>query len=487
MADDFRTSTRSNEADDLAHAREGQHAPMQTTNPTAPLDIRRLNDEFTGRVIAPADADYDELRAVMAGGIDRRPAAIVRVADARDVARAIALAREMGLELAVRSGGHSGAGHGTTDGGLVIDLRDLDALEIDAAGRTAWAGAGLTAGAYTAAAAEHGLATGFGDTGSVGLGGLVTGGGMGYLSRKHGLTIDNLLAAEVVTADGRILETDADRHPDLFWAIRGGGGNVGVATRFRLRLHPIDGFVGGMLVLPATPEVVAGFIAAAEAAPEEVSTIANVMPAPPMPFLPEERHGELVVLAMLAHAGPADAADAALAPFRALAEPYADLMRPMGYPEMFPPEDPDYHPTAVATTMFIDHVGLAEAETIVERLQASDAAMRVAQLRVLGGAVARVSAEATAYAHRSSRILVNLAAFYEGEEERGERQAWVDDFATRLDQGDPGAYVNFLGDEGGERVRAAYPAATYERLAAVKRRYDPDNLFRLNQNVPPAG
>ncbi len=459
---------------------------MQITHTTAPFDITRLRDEFSGRVIGPVDAGYDDLRAVMAGGIDRRPALIVRVADARDVAGAIALARDTGLELAVRSGGHSGAGHGTTEGGIVIDLRDLDALDIDVASRTAWAGAGLTAGAYTAAAAAHGLATGFGDTGSVGLGGLITGGGMGYLSRKHGLTIDNLLAAEVVIADGRVLEVDAERHPDLFWAIRGGGGNVGVVTRFRVRLHPIDGFVGGMLVLPATPDVIAGFIAAAEAAPDEVSTIANVMPAPPMPFLPEERHGELVVLGMLAHAGDPDAADAALAPFRALAEPYADLVKPMGYPEMFPPDDPDYHPTAVATTMFMDHVGLAEAETIVELLLASDAEMRVAQLRVLGGAVARVPADATAYAHRSSRILVNLAAFFEGDEERRQRQAWVDDFAARLDQGDPGAYVNFIGDEDAERVRAAYPAATYERLAAVKRRYDPDNLFRLNQNVLPA-
>jgi FAD/FMN-containing dehydrogenase len=459
---------------------------MQTTNISTPLEAAQLNDEFDGRVIGPADADYDALRAVMAGGIDRRPAAIVRVANARDLARAIALARELGLELAVRSGGHSGAGHGATEGGLVIDLRDLDELDIDVAGRTAWAGSGLTAGAYTAAAAEHGLATGFGDTGSVGLGGLITGGGIGYLSRKHGLTIDNLLAAEVVTADGRILDVDADRHPDLFWAIRGGGGNMGVVTRFRLRLHPIEGFVGGMLILPATPDVIAGFIAAAESAPDELSTIANVMPAPPMPFLAEEHHGRLVVLGMVAHAGSPDAADAAIAPFRALAEPYADLVRPMAYPEMFPPDDPDYHPTAVATTMFVDRIGLAEAKTIVERLGASDAEMRVAQLRVLGGAMARVPADATAYAHRSSRILVNLAAFYEGEEERGGREAWVADFAARLDQGDPGAYVNFIGDEGSQRVRAAYPAATYERLAEVKRRYDPQNLFRLNQNVPPA-
>jgi FAD/FMN-containing dehydrogenase len=451
-----------------------------------PFALAGVRERFTGRVVGPQDADYDSLRAVTTGGIDRHPAAIVRVADARDVAGAVALAQELGLELAVRSGGHSGAGHGTTDGGLVIDLRDLKQLDIDVEARTAWAGSGLTAGEYSTAAAEHRLATGFGDTGSVGLGGLITGGGMGYLSRKYGLTIDNLLAAEVVTADGRVREVDAGREPDLFWAIRGGGGNFGVVTRFQLRLQPMAEFSGGMLVLPATPETVAGFVAAAEAAPEEVGTIANVMPAPPMPFLPEALHGKLVILGMMAHAGPAAAADVAFAPFRALATPYADMLRPMAYPEMFPPDDSDYHPTAVARTMFVDRIGPAEAEMIVERLGASDASMRVAQLRVLGGAVARVPADATAYAHRSSRILVNLAAFYEAEEERRARKAWVDDFADRLKQGDDGAYVNFVGDEGEEGVRAAYPAATHARLAEIKRRYDPDNLFHLNQNIRPA-
>jgi FAD/FMN-containing dehydrogenase len=450
------------------------------------LDTQSLRDRFTGRVILPGDPDYDALRAVAAGGIDLRPAVIVRVADAADVATAIAAARELDLELAVRSGGHSGAAHGTTEGGLVIDLRELNGLEIDPEARTAWAGSGLTAGEYTVAAAQQGLATGFGDTGSVGLGGLITGGGIGYLSRRHGLTIDSLLAAEIVTADGQVLRADEERHPDLFWAIRGGGGNVGVVTRFKLRLHPLDGIVGGMLVLPATPEVVAGFIAAADAAPEELSTIANVMPAPPMPFLAEEHHGRLIVMAMMAWSGdPADA-DAVYAPFRALAEPYADMLRPMPYPEMFPPADPDYHPTAVAWTMFVDRIGLDEARTIVERLTASDATMRVAQLRVLGGAVARVPSEATAYAHRSSPIMVNLAALYDGEADRPVHQAWLDEFAAALDQGRAEAYVNFLGNEGADRVRAAYPPATWERLAAIKRRYDPDNLFRRNQNVPPA-
>jgi FAD/FMN-containing dehydrogenase len=371
-------------------------------------------------------------------------------------------------------------------GGIVIDVRDLDDLEIDPVSRTAWAGSGVTAGRYTAAAAEHGLVTGFGDTGSVGLGGLVTGGGVGYLVRKHGLTIDNLLAAEIVTADGQVRTVDAEYEPDLFWAIRGGGGNFGVVTRFQLRLHELNGVVGGILVLPATAETVAGFIAAAEAAPEELSTIANLMPCPPLPFVAEEHHGTLVNMAMLAYAGDAESGQAALAPFRALAEPFADMLRPMPYTEMFPPEDPDYHPTAVARTMFLDRVDAATAQTIMRFLTESDAAMRVSQLRVLGGAAARVAEDATAYAHRDSRIMVNLAAFYEGQADKAKRQAWVDEFASAIRQSDTGEYVNFVTEEGEPGVHAAYPGATYDRLASIKAHYDPENLFRVNHNIPPA-
>ena len=211
-------------------------------------------------------------------------------------------------------------------------------------------------------------------------------------------------------------------HPDLFWAIRGGGGNFGVATRFQFRLHTVDTIVGGMLILPATAEVIASFIAAAEAAPEELSTIANVMPAPPMPFLAAEHHGQLVIMAMLVYAGDMEAGERAIAPFRALAKPLADMVRPMRYPEMYPPEEGDYHPTAVAHTMFIDQIDRDVAKTILDYLQASDAAMRVAQLRVLGGAMARVPDDATAFAHRRSRIMVNLAAFYTGPEDKVVRE-----------------------------------------------------------------
>ncbi|HLF26837.1 MAG TPA: FAD-binding oxidoreductase [Anaerolineae bacterium] len=448
--------------------------------------VQQLRAVLTGRVIAPDDAEYDEARTIFYGGFDRRPAAIVRVADATDVSRVVSLAREIGLELAVRSGGHSNAGHSVSEGGIVLDLSDMRALDIDAQRRTAWAQTGLTAGEYTAAAGAYGLATGFGDTGSVGIGGITLGGGVGFLVRKHGLTIDSLPAADIVTADGRLRRVDAETHPDLFWAIRGGGGNFGVATRFQFQLHEVDTIVGGMLILPATPDVIASFIAEAEAAPEALSTIANVMPAPPMPFVPAEHHGQLIIMAFLVYAGATEAGERAVAPFRALATPIADMVKPMRYPEMFQPEDASYHPTAVARTLFVDAIDRGVAETIVAHLEASDASMRVAQLRVLGGAAARVPADATAFAHRASRIMVNVAAFYTGPEDRVVREAWVSGFAAALHQGDGGVYVNFLGDEGEARVRAAYPGPTWDRLAAIKRRYDPTNLFRLNQNIPPA-
>ncbi|HJV04901.1 MAG TPA: FAD-dependent oxidoreductase, partial [Actinomycetota bacterium] len=227
----------------------------------AGIPIDRLRSELSGAVIGPDDEGYDASRRLFYGGIDPRPAAVVRVADDQDVRRLVVMARDAGADLSVRAGGHSIPGHSVVDGGVVLHLGDRRTLEIDPEGKTAWAEAGLTAAEYTQAAAKHGLATGFGDTGSVGIAGLTLGGGIGYLVRKHGMTIDDLLAADVVTADGDLLRVDAESNPDLYWAIRGGGGNFGVATRFRFRLHEVPQVVGGMLFLPATPEVLAGFMA----------------------------------------------------------------------------------------------------------------------------------------------------------------------------------------------------------------------------------
>src|SRR5829696_7124882 len=333
-----------------------QTRPSATPTAERPLDLEALRARIAGRVVGPTDEGYDAQRVIVMGGVDAHPAVIVRVAGPDDVRAVLGLARESGLPLAVRAGGHSGAAHSTVEGGIVLDVRDLRTLEVDVPGRTAWVGAGLTAGELTTSLAEHGLAIGFGDTGSVGVAGITLGGGIGYLVRKHGLTIDSLLAAEVVTASGEVLIADAASHPELFWALRGGGGNFGVVTRFRYRLQPLEQVVGGMLVLPATERTIAGFMAAAADAPEELSAIANVMPCPSMPFVPEAHHGEPVILALVCWAGSVEDADSALAPLRSLAEPLADLLAPIPYPGMYPPEEQEYHPLAVARTLFMDGV-----------------------------------------------------------------------------------------------------------------------------------
>jgi FAD/FMN-containing dehydrogenase len=454
-----------------------------STHPRRP-SLSQLT-EITGPVITPGDPGYDQARTVFYGGIDKRPSAIVRVSNPDDIRRVIAMARQGGHELAVRSGGHSIAGHSTTDGGLVIDLRGMSKIDVDPRARTAWVETGATALQVTHGLAEHGLAIGFGDSGSVGVGGITLGGGIGFLVRKFGMTIDSLLAAEVVTADGRHLRVDADNHSDLFWAIRGGGGNFGVATRLQFRLHELNHFTGGILILPATPATIAGFAATSIAAPDEVSTIANVMPAPPLPFLPVEVHRRLVIFAFIAYAGDDESAASAIAPFRSLATPIADMVKPQPYAAMYPPEDPSYRPTAVGRTMFVDSVDVSTAETIVEYLSKSDATMRVTQLRALGGAMARVPSDATAFAHRSKRMLVNVAAFYQGDADREVRRAWASDLARAIQPSDDAAYVGFLTDDGEARIRSAYPGATWDRLTRIKATYDPTNLFRLNQNIVP--
>lgn len=446
--------------------------------------IKTLSNELDGRLILSTDADYDKARTIVYGGPDKRPGAIVRVKTAADVQRTVNAAREQGIELAIRSGGHSNARHSTTDGGIVLDLREMNSITIDAETKSAWVETGATAAEVITASVAQGLAVGFGDTGSVGVGGITLGGGVGYLARKWGLTIDSLLAAEIVTADGLLLTAAPDTNADLFWAIRGGGGNFGVATRLKFELHDLPAFTGGLMVLPATAEAVAGFVAAAEAAPEDLSTICNIMPAPPLPFLPANIHGKLVIFSMLAFAGESGAAERAIAPFRALG-PIVDMVKPGPYTSMFPPEDPNLHPTIVAQTMFMNRVDGAAAKTVIDTLTTASAPFYILQLRVLGGAVAQVAADATAYAHRTSPIMVNIIAFHTPAD-KSEQETWVSAFAAALQQDEAGAYVNFLGEESAERVRAAYPNKTWERLQTIKAKYDPDNFFRLNQNIAPA-
>ncbi|HET7030815.1 MAG TPA: FAD-binding oxidoreductase [Candidatus Limnocylindrales bacterium] len=457
--------------------------------PTAPTsaELAAFAASLSGSVILPDDVAYDESREVHNSRFDRRPELIVRVADADDVAGSVRFATRHGFEIAVRSGGHSLKGDGTTDGGLVIDLSALKGLLIDPEGRLAWAQTGLTAGEVTAAAAAHGLAVPFGDTASVGIGGLTTGGGIGFLARKHGLTVDHVAAAELVTADGRILTVDEEHHPDLFWAIRGGGGNVGIVTRFVYRLVEVGMVVGGGLALPATADAIAGLVRAAREAPDELTLISYVMFAPPLPFIPAERVGQLMLFVLGVYDGELDAGQAAWAPIRALGEPIADLVGPMPYSAIHQFTDAGTaRGGGSIRSWFTDDLTIADADCIVALMRDAGSPAVMTQIRVLGGAMARVAPGATAFSQRDASVLVAAMSLFEVGADAAPADAWTtrvfDAFAARV----RGVYANFLGDEGQERIRSAYPHGAYETLASIKRRHDPRNVFRLNQNVPPA-
>jgi FAD/FMN-containing dehydrogenase len=456
-----------------------------TPGQTQEIPTDELRSRLDGELITPDDSSYDDARQVFFKGWDRRPLAVARVAGAKDVARVVTAAHETGLELAVRSGGHSRPGFGTVDGGLVIDLSAMNSTEVDADAKTAWVETGSTAGQFTNATAEHGLITGLGDTGSVGVGGITLAGGVGYLVRHSGLTIDNLLAAEVVTADGEVVQASEQSEPDLFWAIRGGEGNFGVATRLQLQLHEISEIFGGMLMLPASAETISGLLAAAEAAPEELSAIINVMIAPPMPMIPEEAHGKPVIMALFAYVGPVEKGEEVLAPFRAVADPYADMLRPMPYPGLYEGPEPEAR-LGTGASFFVESLAADAPEAILEWLPKSTAMMGPIQLRVLGGAYGRVPNDAMAFPHRDRNLMVNITAMYVDPAETDTHRAWVSGFADALATNGAGGYVGFLDEVDEETLRAAYPGGAWERLRGLKRRYDPDNLFHLNHNIPPA-
>ncbi len=460
-------------------------APAAPAAPALPAnDLRALRDALGGSVIAAGDPGYDQKRFAHNVLFDRRPAVIVRPEGAIDVARAVIAARELDLDIAVRGGGHSVAGHSTSEGGMLIDLSAMAAVDIDPIHWTGTAQGGATAGAYTVAAAQHGFATPFGDSGSVGLGGLTLGGGVGWLARKHGMTIDSLLAVDLVTADGELRTVTEASDPDLFWALRGGGGNFGIATRFHYRVHPVSMVTGGALVLPLTADVLTGIVEASLEAPDELTQITMIMRLPEAPFVPAELVGTPVAMVLPVHAGDPEAGAAAMAPFRKLATPLMDMVGPMPYAGMYQLTAGGSEPSPeVVRSAFLDGFDRAAAQAIVERQVSPEGAAAMSQLRVLGGAMARVPAGATAFAHRQAPIMATAMAF--AVESFEAAAAFADGVLADVSRHAVGAYVNFLADDGANRLRAAYPGATYERLVAVKRRVDPDNVFHANQNIRP--
>lgn len=446
--------------------------------------VAELGRHMPGDVIWPRDATYDAARALAMPRVDPRPLAIVRPRNAQDVSVALRSLVEEDVPFAVRGGGHSPAALAGGDGAVLIDMRGMKGLRIDVRNRVADAEAGLTAGEYTEAGALNGLATGFGDTPSVGIAGLTLGGGLGFLSRRHGLTIDNLLSAEVVTADGQLLEASADFHPDLFWALRGGGGNFGVVTRLRYAMQEVPQVYGGTLVLTATPETVHRLVAASLAAPDGLTNIIMVLRAPPMPFLPTESHGKPIVIVKGCFAGSRAQGEAAMAPLRALGEPLLDAFEAMPYPRLL--EEPPSPPmSARFATGFRDAWDESAAAAVVAAVEQPGQGLRSVQFRPLGGAIARVPEDATAFAHRQRNLMINLICSFGSPPDELAAEQWLQATRDAVAEGN-GSFASFLDDWVPGSVPDAYPNGTWERLRRIKREYDPHNVFRSNHNVPPA-
>ncbi len=443
---------------------------------------------FDGRCIAPGDASYDQVRAIWNAMIDRRPGLIARCLSADDVAAAVRFAGEHRLLVAVRGAGHNIAGNAVCDGGLMIDLSLMKRVTVDAAKRSARVEPGVTLGEFDAAAQAFGLATPVGINSTTGIAGLTLGGGFGWLSRTYGLAVDNLTGADVVTAAGERVRASADSHPDLFWGIRGGGGNFGVVTSFDFKLHAVGPQVlAGLIVHPFSdaPGLLRQYRSLAAQAPDGLTVWVVLRKAPPLPFLPESVHGKEVLVFAMLYAGSIEAGEAAAKPFRALGKPIADVVGPHPYVGFQAAFDPLLTPGLRNYWKSHNFSELSDGaiDTIVNfvgRLPSPHSEVFIGQL---GGAAGRVPASATAYPHRDAAFVMNVHTRWEQKADDARSIAWARElFGAMRPFATGGVYVNFMPEDEGDRVRAAY-GANYERLAALKQRYDPDNRFRLNQNI----
>ena len=445
---------------------------------------------FRGERIAPGDAAYDAARRIWNGAADRRPALVVRPADAEDVARAIGAARAQGLPLAVRGGGHSMAGHSTVDDGIVIDLSAMRDVHVDPGARRAVVGGGALLGDLDQATQAHGMVVPAGHVSHTGVAGLTLGGGIGWLARALGLTVDSLVAAEMVTAAGEVVRTSADEHPELFWGLRGGGGNFGVVTRFEFRTHPLEGpLVAGMMLHPigrardalrASRDLMAS-------APDEMSVYEVFVTVPPEPPFPPELWGRQALAIGMAYHGPVEEGMQEAALFRELG-PALDLVGPMPYLALQTMLDAGvphgrHHR---GRSEFLRELDDDVIDVLIDRFSRVTSPFAQVITARMGGAIARVPDDATAYGHRRAERLLWIANLWDGGDP-APHVAWVHELSEAVAPYRSGAvYVNALDDERPERVRAAYTPEAWRRLVALKDRWDPENVFRLNQNVPPS-
>jgi len=453
------------------------------------LSIDELRERVRGDVIVPGDGGYEEARKVYNAMIDRRPAVVVRAVNAGDVIAAVTFARERGLDLAIRGGGHSVPGFGTCDEGVVIDLARMRGVRVDPASRTARAEGGATWGDFNAATHAFGLATTGGIISTTGVAGLTLGGGIGYLARGFGLSCDNLVSADVVTADGRFLVASATENDDLFWALRGGGGNFGVVTALEFRLHPVKDIYGGPMFyeLDETENVLRFFREYIADAPEQMGAFPAFQIAPPLPFIPEDRHGDTFVAMVACWAGPVEDGERALRPFHDVAPVVAEHVGPMPYPALngafdalVPPGLQHYWKAAFVKELTDDAIA-AHAEHGPE-VPVVNSTMHIYPIN---GAVHRVAPGATAFGHRDASFAPVIAGMWPDPAQNEANIAWVRRYYEAVaPHSEEGGYVNFMAADDQDRVKANY-GANYDHLVKVKQTYDPENVFHLNQNIKP--
>ena len=459
-------------------------------SPLGALDIAGLQDGFRGELLSPQDPGYEDARRVWNGSIDRFPALIARCAGVADLIAAVMFAKDNGLLVAVRGGGHSYPGLSVCDGGLVIDLSLMKGIRVDPEARTVRAQAGVLLGELDRETQAFGLAVPSGIVTHTGLSGLTLDGGINWLMRKYGLTIDQLLSVDLITAEGEFVKASASENPDLFWGLRGGGGNFGIVTDFEFRLNPV-----GPIVLAApvfwpiedAPNVLPFYHEWIKETPDELMTIVSCRKAPPLPFVPRELHGKLVVGVVCCYAGPVEEGEKVVKLLKEFGSPVLDLCVPKPYlahQAMFDPSFPHgrwYYIRSCDVAQLTDEV----IDITVDHSLRINSPFTALTLWQLGGAVARVGEEETAFGGRSAGHTYNIGGITETEEGFDEEREWVRNFWSALEPYHTSVYVNFLMEEGEERIRQAYGPRKYDRLKALKRRYDPDNLFRLNQNIRP--
>jgi FAD binding domain/Berberine and berberine like len=458
--------------------------------PMEPWDLTGLQDGFRGELLRPNGAGYEEARRVWNASISRFPGLIARCAGVADVIAAVRFARENELLLAVRGGGHSFPGQSVCDGGLVIDLSPMKGIRVDPEARTVRAQAGVLLGELDRETQAFGLAVPSGIVTHTGLSGLTLGGGIGWLMRKYGLTIDQLLSVDLLTANGELVKASAEENPDLFWGVRGGGGNFGIVTEFKFRLNPVGPTVlAGPIFWPMedSPEVLRFYREWMAEAPDELMTVVVHRKAPPLPFVPPELHGKLVVSVVCCYAGPLEEGEKVVKPLKAFGSPVLDLCQPkpfLAHQAMFDPSFPHgwwYYMRSCDVAELTDQV----IDITVEHSLRISSPLTAFPIWQRGGAAGRVGEEETAFGGRDAGHTFNITAVTEAAEGFDEEREWVRNFWSALEPYHTGAYVNFLMEEGEERVREAYGPRKYDRLEALKRRWDPENLFRMNQNIRP--